>query len=188
MDSGFTISLQELPDQESIERARDEAQEKLSETGSRLARMKWPMFRDAAASCMKTELGKLDPFTLLAGAWGTALELRDLAAKTKATPGLKEPYPLGKHSLSASVHPVVTLSCGPLTFPGLTFTVTIEGQVDSAVLIVADGRLHSIEALSLTPAAVLSYNKKELKRLTGDPVTPGEPYIFSDGGLEISSG
>lgn len=185
MDSSFTISLSGLPDEESIEKARDEAQDRLSEAGSRLARMKWPMFRDAAARCMKSELGKLDPFTMLAGAWGAAVELRELAVKTKAAPGSKEPYPVGRHSLSASVHPVVTLSCGPLTFPGLTFTATIEGEVEGAVLIIADGRLHSIEAFSLTPSAVLSYGKKELNRLTGETFTPGEPYVFSDGGIEI---
>lgn len=189
MASSFTFSLEDLADQESLENARDEAQAKLSEEGSQLARMKWPLFRDAAVRGMKSKLGEIDPFAKLAEAWGAAVEVQQLAAKTKANPGSKEPYPLSKHSLSASVHPVVTLRCGPINFPALTFTVAIEGQVDSAILILADGKLHSIEALSLTPAAVLSYEKgelaKELTRLPGQPFTPIGPYVFSDGGIEI---
>jgi hypothetical protein len=185
MDSPITFSLQELPDRDALDEAREEAQDKLAESGSKLASMKWPIFRDAAENCMKEELGNIDPFAMLAGAWGTAIELQALAAKTRAAPGTKQPYPLGKHKLSASVHPVVTLRCGPLTFPGLTFTVTVEGLVECAVLIIAEGRLHSIDALSLTPSAVLSYGTKVLKRLPGPSVTPGRPYVFSNGGLEI---
>jgi hypothetical protein len=185
MDSPFLISLDDLPDEESLERARDEAQDELAESGSRLARTKWPLLRDAAANCMKTGLSQVDPFALLAGAWCTAAEIRALAAETRAAPGSKEPYPLGKHKLAASVHPVVTLRCGPLIFPGLRFTVTVEGLVDCAILIIANGRLAAVEALSLTPAAVLSYGSKELNRIEGEALPLSDPFVFSDGGLAI---
>lgn len=185
MDSPFLISLEELPDEESLERARDEAQDELAETGSRIARMRWPLLRDAAVNCMRTGLSQVDPFALLAGAWCTASEIRALAARTKAAPGSKEPYPLGQHQLAASVHPVVTLRCGPLIFPGLRFTVTVEGLVECAVLIIANGRLAAIEALSLTPAAALSFGDKELNRIAGQAVPFSEPFIFSNGGLAI---
>lgn len=184
MDNPLTISLQELPDTEAVERAREEAQERLAESGSRLARLKWSTLRDATASCMQTKLGEIDPFSMLASAWGKAAEVRQLAAETRAN-GSEKPYPVGKHSLSASFHPIVTLRCGPLVFPALTFTVTIEGIVDCATLIIARGRLHSVEALSLGASMVLSYDKKELKRLTSDQVPFGRPYVFKDGGIEI---
>ncbi len=185
MDSPFLIAIDDLPDEESLEKARDEAQDKLAETGSRIARMRWPLLRDAAANCMKTGLSQVDPFALLAGAWCTASEIRALAAKTKAAPGSKEPYPLGKHKLAASVNPVVTLRVGPLIFPGLEFTVTVEGQVEGAILIIANGRLAAIEALSVTPAAVLSYGDRELNRIDGKALPLTEPFVFSNGGLSI---
>jgi hypothetical protein len=184
MDSPLLISLEELPDEEALERARDEAQATLSQTGSRLARMKWPLLRDTAAGCMKSKLAEMDPLATLAGAWCTAGEILQLAAETKAA-GSEKPYPLGRHNLSASVHPVVTLRCGPLTLPALTFTVTIAGLVECAILIIASGRLTQIEGLSVTPSAALSYGDKELKRLAGNPVTLGPPFVLPDGGMKI---
>lgn len=185
MDSPISISLEELPSSQAIEQAREDAQATLSETGSRLARLKWPLLRDATANCMKTRLSQVDPFDLLSRAWGAAVELKALATKTKAAPGKPEPYPLGKHSISASLHPVVMLRCGPLVFPALKFTVTIEGQVDSAVLIVEDGRLSAIEGLVLTPSASLSFGTKELQRIGHDPIPFVDPVKLPHGGFEI---
>lgn len=184
MDSPLHLYLEELPHEEALERARDEAQEKLSEEGSGLARMKWPMLRDAAAGCMKAKLGQMDPLTALAGAWCTAAEIQQLAAETKAA-GSEKPYPLGKHKLSGKLHPVVTLRCGPLSLPALTFTVTIDGMVDCAILIIRQGWLAGFEGLSITPSAALSYGTQELKRIGGNPVPLVPTYAFADGGIEI---
>lgn len=184
MDSPLRLSLEELPDDEALERARDEAQEELSKGGSQLARMQWPVLRDAAADCMKSHLSRVDPFAALAGAWCTAAEIQQLAAETQAE-GSRKPYPLGKHNLSASLHPVVTLSCGPLSLPALTFTVTIEGLVQCAILIIAEGRLAAVEGLSITPSAALSYGPHELKRIGGNPLPVGNPYVFANGGIAI---
>jgi hypothetical protein len=185
MDSPITFELQELPDAEALDRVREDAEKTLSEEGSAIARARWPMLRDAACACMRAKLGELDPFATLAGAWGTASEIQALAAKTRSEPGTKEPYPLGQHELTAAVHPVVTLRLGPLTFPGLTFTVTLRGEIDCAVLIIGGGRLRSVEALSITPSATLSYGSMEIKRLEGDPVVAGGPYVFAGEGLTI---
>jgi hypothetical protein len=185
MDSPITFQLQELPDRKALDRMREDAEKTLSEEGSAIARAHWPMLRDAACDCMRVKLGELDPFATLAAAWGTAIEIQALAAKTRSEPGTREPYPLGQHALSAAVHPVLTLHLGPLTFPGLTFTVTLKGQVDCAVLIIGGGRLQSVEALSITPSATLSYGSMEINRLEGDPVVAGRPYVFAGEGLSI---
>lgn len=188
MDSSIDISLEGLPTREAIEKARDDAQAELTQTGSRLARLKWPLLRDAATACMNTSLSEVDPFELLSRGWTKALELRQLAEKTKAAPGTREPYPVGEHSLSASLYPVVTLRCGPLTFPALKFTVTVEGAVKCAVLIIANGRIESVEALTLTPSAILSFGEKELNRIDCKEMPIGDPIKLPNGGWEIPLG
>jgi hypothetical protein len=121
----------------------------------------------------------------LCRAWCTAIELKELAAKTKAEPGKTEPYSVGEHDLSATVHPVVTLRCGPLKFPALKFTVTVAATVKTAILMIADGRLKSVEALSLTPSAALKYGSDELYRIDRDPIAFADPIEFPHGGFEI---
>jgi len=185
MDSLVTIRLQELPDEQSLDSVREDAQTALSEEGSALANARWPIFRDAACNCLRSKLGEIDPFAALATAWGTATEIQALAGKTRSEPGTREAYPLGQHELSAAFHPVVTLRCGPIVFPDLTFTVTVEGRVDCAILIISGGRLHSVEALSMTPSATLSYGSTEIRRLEGDPILAGKPWVFANGGLTI---
>lgn len=185
MADPLNLSLGELSDRQSLEGAREPAQAQLAQSGSRLARARWPMLRDAAADCMRIELDKLSPFDVLARAWGKAVELQELAEKTRAAPGSKETYPIASHSLSASIHPVVTLKLGPLTFPGLTFTVTLEGMVEAAILSITAGKIESVEALKLIPSAALSYGELVLNRLKSDPVTLGSPYVFANGGLDI---
>lgn len=185
MPDFLTISLQELPDTEALERARDDVQETLAESGSRLARMKWPMLRDAASRCMRAKLGELDPLTILANAWGSAIEIRELAAKTRALPGEHEFYPLGDHNLSAKVHLIVKLHCGPVAFPALTFTLCLEGLVECAILDLFDGRLVALEGLRMTPSASLSYGSTEIKRIEGQP-QEWATFALPNGGLEIA--
>ena len=185
MLSPVQLSLQELPDPEALDKARNDIQDKLAETGSRLAKLNWGIMRKATGGALRDALGKLDLLEYVASAWCTAVELQQLAKKTLRAPGTQEPLALDQHRPSVDLHPVVKIKCGPVELPVLTFDLKMGASVESAVLIIADGKLAAIEAGSFTPFARLFYGAHELKKLSGDEVHITQRYTFPNGGIPI---
>jgi hypothetical protein len=185
MLSPVQLSLQELPSPEALDKARGEIQGKLAETGSRLAHLNWDLMRKAAGGALRDALGKLDVLEYVAGAWCTAVELQQLAKKTLRAPGTEEPFALYEQNPSALLHPVVKIKCGPVAFPALTFDLKLGAEVESAVLIIADGKLAAIESGTVKPFARLSYGEHELKKLDGEEVPITRRFAFPNGGIPI---
>jgi len=98
--SPVQLSLKELPSAEALDQARHDIQTKLSEQGSRLAQLNWGIMRNAAGKALRDALGKLDLLEYVAGAWCTAMELRELAKKTLKAPGTEDTLALGEHEPS----------------------------------------------------------------------------------------
>jgi hypothetical protein len=184
MASPIQLKLQGLPSSDALDDACVEIQQKLAENGSRLAQLNWPIMRNAAMNSLGKALGELDIMDSLASAWCTAVELQELAKKTLHAPG-EEPLALAKHEPSVALHPVVKIKCGPVEFPALTFEVKLGASVDSAVLIVAGGKLTAIETGTFKPFAELSYGEHELKKLAGDEVSITGRYTLPGGGVTI---
>lgn len=186
MADSVSLSLEELPDSESLEREKRAIQQKLAEQGSRIARLHWTLTRDTALAGLKDCLGKLDALECLAKGWATASELRALARQTATDPTAERELALGGHPLTVVVHPVVTIHCDPIALPALRFTLTLKAMVDCAVLIVRGGKLAAIEAAKLTPSATLSYEDTELKTFKYEPIDLARPHAFPNGGLAIA--
>lgn len=186
MQSPVQLSLADLPSPEALDEARDEIQHKLAEEGSRLAQLNWHLMRNAAGKSLRDALGKLDVLQYVAGAWCTALELREIARKTLKAPGTEDTLALAEHDPSILLHPVVKIKCGPVEFPALSFDLKLGASVESAVLVVCDGKLAAIEAGSFKPFAKLSYGGHELKKLDGSEVSITRRFLFPNGGLPIS--
>lgn len=187
MDNSVHLSLEELPNSESLEQKKRVIQDKLAEQGSRIAKLHWTLTRETALFGLKDCLGKLDAFEWLAKGWCTANELRELARQTAGDPNAEKELPLAKHPLTVVVHPVVTIRCDPIELPPLRFTLELVAQVESAVLLIRGGKLAAIEAVTLTPSATLSYEDAELKTLEFKKIELGRPYMFANGGLEIAA-
>jgi hypothetical protein len=185
MLSPVQLSLQELPSPEALDQARGEIQHKLAETGSRLAHLNWNLMRSATGGALRDALGKLDLLEYVAGAWCTAVELQQMAKQTLTAPGMEEPFALYEQNPSAVLHPVVKIKCGPVEFPALTFDLKLGASVESAVLIISDGKLAAIEAGSFRPYAQLSYGEHELNELNGSEVAITRRYTFPNGGIPI---
>jgi hypothetical protein len=185
MNDDIRIALEELPDGAALDQAGDAIRHKLAEGGSRLAALKWDMFSGAVVGALRDRLAHLDALQCLASAWCTASEIRKLAQQTRAAPGTQQPLPLGQHTLSADLHPEVTLSCGPATFPPLRFTLKLEAAIEGAILIIAEGKLSAMEAATLTPSAALYYGDQRLNQLPGRKLSIARPYVFANGGLLI---
>jgi hypothetical protein len=134
---------------------------------------------------MESELAKFDWIGGLGGLWCKASKLRELAIQTKAAPGTEEPLTLAQHSLSLDLHPVVTMRCGPIKLPPVRFTIRLEALVETAILIVAEGRLAALEAAILTPSADLYYGEQHLSQLAERKIPITQRYTFSGGGLDI---
>lgn len=183
--SPVQISLEELPSAEALDQARGEIQSKLAEGGSRLAQLNWAIMRNAAGKALRDALGKLDLLEYVAGAWCTAIELRELARKTLKTPGTEDTLALAEHEPSITLHPVVNIQCGPVKFPALTFDLELGAAVECAVLIVAEGKLAGIETGTFKPFATLSFKGHELNKLNGKDVSITSRYKFPRGGISI---
>src|SRR6476619_2120752 len=171
MDSPAIVTLEEMPDAETLEKEKQAIQQKLAEEGSRIARLNWALAKETAVTGLKDCLGKINPIECIAKAWGTAIEVQDLARETAGKPDAERPLPLGKHTLPVVVHPIVTLHCDPIVLPPLKFTLTLKAMVDSVVLIIRGGRLAALEGAKMTASATLSYGDRELKEIKLDPVT-----------------
>ncbi|HKC03724.1 MAG TPA: hypothetical protein VKC17_10520 [Sphingomicrobium sp.] len=187
MDNSVHLYLEELPDSESLEEKKRVIQDKLTNEGSRIAKLHWTLTRETALSGLRDCLRKLDAFEWLAKGWCTANELRDLAKQTAGDPNAEKELPLAKHPLTVVVHPVVTIHCDPIALPPLRFTLELVAQIESAVLLIRGGKLAAIEAATLTPSATLSYEDAELKKLEYKQIVLGRPYMFANGGLAIAA-
>jgi len=185
MLSPVQLSLEELPSPEAIDQARDEIQDKLAETGSRLAQLNWHIMRNAAGGALRDTLGKLDLLESVAGAWCTAVELREIAEKTLRAPGTEDTLALAEHDPSIILNLVVKIKCGPVEFPALAFELKLGASVECVVLVVSGGKLAAIEAGSFTPYAQLSYADHKLKKLNGTEVSITRRYNFPNGGIPI---
>lgn len=183
--SPVQLSLEELPTEEALDQARSEIQKKLSEEGSRLAQLNWKIMRNAAGKALRDALGKLDLLEYVAGAWCTAVELQQIAKKTLKAPGTEDTLALAEHEPSVTLHPVVSIQCGPVKFPALTFDLELGAAVECAVLVVAEGKLAAIETGSFTPFATLSYKDHELNKMKGHEVSITRRYKFPKGGISI---
>jgi hypothetical protein len=181
------VSLEELPDIETLELEKQAIQEKLAEEGSRIARLNWALARETAVSGLKDCLGKIDPIEWIGKGWGTALEVQKLARQTAGDPRAEKTLPLAKHTLPVVLHPIVTIHCDPIELPPLRFTLTLKAVVDSAVLIIRGGRLAAIDAAKMTASATLSYGDRDLKTVKLDPIPLCRPHEFADGGLVIAT-
>ena len=185
MDGPLIIALEELPNGDALDRAQEEVQTTLAQGGSRLARLKWPLVRDTVATAMHDRLREVDAFSVLLNAWSIAREVRESAKRTKANPGLEEPLALGEHTLSAELHPIVSVRCGPLHLSPLRFTVALNAMVECVVLTIADGCLATVEGLALTPSATIKYGEMELKHISGERIAMTGAHVLSGGGLPI---
>jgi len=184
MDDQLQIRLEEL-DNGALERAHDELESELASQGSRLASLHWVAVRDHAAEALNREIGKVDWLGCVGKVWCTATKLRELAAKTKAAPGTEEPLPLAEHSLSTDLHPVVTIRIGPVALPPLRFTLRLDAAIESAILVIADGKLIALEGAVMTPSANLYYGEQHLKELAKQKLPITGRYSFANGGIEI---
>ncbi|WP_028969164.1 hypothetical protein [Sphingomonas sp. URHD0057] len=187
MDSPASVTLEELPDSETLEKEAQAIQDKLAEGGSRIARVHWGLTQKTVLNGLKDCLGKIDPIEWIGKGWGTAIEVQELARQTAGKPDAEKELPLAKHKFPVVLHPIVTIHCDPIMLPPLTFTLTFEAKVDSAVLIIRGGRLAAIEAAKMSASATLSYDKRELKKIELDPVPLCRPYEFANGGLVIAT-
>lgn len=185
MPSPVQLRLEELPNADALDDARDDIQAKLAEGGSRLAQLNWHMMRDAAGNSLREALGKLDVLEYVAGAWCTAAELQRIAKKTLAAPGTEDTLALAEHEPTVALHPVVKIKCGPVEFPALTFELKLGASVECAVLVISEGKLAAIETGTFKPFARLFYGDHELKKLSGEQVSITRRYKFPNGGFSI---
>jgi hypothetical protein len=184
MDSELHIQLEELPDADAVETAREAIQKTLAEGGSTLASLQWDMFQPQITKALRDALANYDWLNALAGVWCTASQLRKLAEETKDA-GTSKPYPIGAHPLALDLHPVVSLRCGPIAFPALRFTVKLVAEVQCAILIISAGRLRAVDATELSLSATLFYGAHRLGKLASRKVALTSPHSLPGEGWPI---
>jgi hypothetical protein len=185
MADSVEISLEELPDEQALEKERDAIQAELSKDKSCIAELYWSLTRGTAVEGLQKCLATVDSLQCFAKAWATASKLRELAFETEGDPQATRPLPLAKHTLPVTLHPIITIHCDPIKLPPLRFTLDLKAEVDCAILIVKGGKLAAIEKATLKPTATLSYEKTELKSCSLKTIEFGQPYEFANGGLTI---
>ena len=184
MNDALRIQLEELPDADAIETAREAIQATLEEGGSTLETLQWDLFQQPIATALRDALADYDWLDAVAGVWSTAVQLREIGRETRDA-GTRKAYPLGKHPVSLDLHPVVTLTCGLLAFPALRFTVKLVAEVQSAILIVAKGRLSAVDVADLSLSATLFYGTHRLAKLASKKVAMTTPYPLPGEGWAI---
>jgi len=187
MDSPVSVTLEELPDSETLEKEKEAIQATLAEQGSVIAKLNWTLAREAALNGLQGCLREIEPIEWIGKGWGTAIEVRDLARETAGDPDAKKELPLAKHTFPVVLHPIVTIHCDPIVLPELKFTLTLKAKVDCAVLIIRGGKLAGIEGAKMGASATLSYGDRDLKEIDLDPIPLGRPYNFKNGGLVIAT-
>lgn len=187
MADSIEISLEELPDEQALEKDREAIQAELTKDKSRIAELYWSLTRGTAVEGLKDSLSTVDPLQCFAKAWATTNKLRELARETEHDPQATRPLPLAKHSFPVTLHPIVTIHCDPIKLPPLRFTLELKADIDCAVLIVKGGKLAAIEAATIKPTATLSYEKTELKKCELRTIDVGQPYELPNGGITILS-
>lgn len=185
MADSVEISLEELPDEQALEKDREAIQAELAKKRSRIAELYWGLSRDTAVEGLRNCLSTLDPLTCFAKVWATANKLRELARETQGDPQASRALPLASHTLPVTLHPIIAIHCDPIELPPLKFTLELKAVVDCAVLIVKGGKLVAIEKAKMTPSATLSYETTELKSCKLKPIEVDQPYEFANGGLTI---
>lgn len=184
--AAVAFDLEELPDLAAIDRARSGIQQALTASGSALARTDWGMMSGHVADALRDELGTLDLVPWLGWAWSSARELKKLGEET-ARSGEQRSLPLGSHEIPFDLHPVVTVKVAEVPLPELRFTLRVAAKVNSAILIISQGWLTSLEALDFAFSATLLYGEQVVAGPVKKTYQPGiKPYTFAGAGIQLA--
>jgi hypothetical protein len=74
------------------------------------------------------------------------------------------------------MHPIITLNYDPLNLRELRFTLRFDGLVKWVMLIIADGKIASVEGADLTRSASLYYQKYQFSRLLEQKFAVASPH------------
>ena len=121
---------------------REQLQRDQGSTGARLA---WDFLGEQATDAI-ADLLHCDVFELLARGWCVVRELHKYTDP--------EVYPieklalvqLGKHKVTATVHPVLSYSIDAVKLPPLRFTVELSANFDTVTLEIRGGRIRAVGA------------------------------------------
>lgn len=185
MAESFALTLDELPSAAELNQAKQALEDRLCETGNRLACKNWGLFDDEILRALREALSGLDLVAVLGQAWAAAKELRALGQQT-ARDGTTDRLKLGQHPLSVDLHPVVTVKLAEFELPALRFTLRIEGEIAWAVLVVTKGVLSSLEKANLAVNATLLYGEQVIKGPISHDWPVLAPYAFPDGGYRLA--
>jgi hypothetical protein len=182
--------IDDLPDAQAFSERSAEIEQQVGQTVDRsrglIAAVGWDAVRDTAFRKLTESLGAEDReawFVWLAKAWTLSSKLRAAGKETLGDETAEKVIPLKSHPLAHTVHPVVTLVCGPLTIP-LTFDLELKGAIDLADLVVRGGRLVAVQGARLTPSAALSYREVPLGKKAGKPIEV-KRFDLPGGGLKL---
>lgn len=181
-DPGVTTLADLLPAK--IDGLGDCVQAHLEARPGGLVTLAWGLIKFQAAGRIKDALN-IDVLDMAAKAWAAARELHGYADASRHPAGEVEVTHLGKHSLTASVHPVLNIGFAGASFAPMRFTLVLTAEFLSAALSIQDGAIVAVAPGEASAAAVLKYGEVDLhKPLASRPLRLPGVKTF-DPGLRI---
>ena len=112
----------------------------LEEEGGSLAQLPWPMVKSSVADALSQATATDKAYWLFRG-WAFARELKAYKDKEKYPPDQTNLLKLGKHKLSGTLKPVVTITIEGATLAKLAFDVDVKGELNAVSIKIRDGRI-----------------------------------------------
>lgn len=131
-----------------------------------------------AASIAADQLNSVldtDLYELLALTWAKGQQLKEAASKSRLKPVDTIVETLGKHELTHTCYPTLTIFIGEVPLPEIKLTLELVAQFRSVSLSIANGLLLAIAPGQASAIVRLKYNGVKIKeQATPDWKLPGE--------------
>jgi len=121
----------------------------------------WRIAGSEASSALQTALDT-DVFSLLARGWGVARELAKYADRSKYPAAVTTIVYLGKHSVTAEVHPVLIVSIDGIEWPPFRFTLALSANFETVALVIRDAHIIGLDSGDCSVSAQLRYGEVPL--------------------------
>ena len=179
------VKIQSPADQAVLEQALDKGKEALSRDSlGPLSHLSWDLVRSTLAKELEEGLAN-GLMSWLAKGWSVARQLRELKNE-EGKDGKPALFKLGRHKMTGTLHPEITISCGGTSLPPVRFDVPMEATINATSLRVKDGHITGLGGGECAVVMRIEYDGEDL---TGDlPLKtfklPTE-YAFREPGIPI---
>lgn len=133
----------------------------LDEEDGALAQLPWPMVKSSVADALSQATATDKAYWLFRG-WAFARELKAYKDKDKYPSDQTNLLKLGKHKLSGTLKPVVTITIEGVTLAKLAFEVEVKGNFNAVSIKIRDGRIIAFGGGECELTVVCTFSKVDL--------------------------